>query len=56
MYAKNAVLFHRPMMRIAESSMPALAAAVTAPILKLNVCMGDQLPPMPLAHDVQTYF
>ena len=35
MYAKNAVLFHRPMMRIAESSMPALTAAVATPILKL---------------------
>ena len=35
MYAKNAELFHRPRVRIVESSIPALAAVVAAPIRKL---------------------
>ncbi len=35
MYTRKAELFHLPTVRIVESSMPALAAVVAAPILKL---------------------
>ena len=35
MYVRKAALFHRPRIRIVESSIPALAAAVAAPIRKL---------------------
>ena len=35
MYAKNAELFHRPILCIMESSTPALAAAVPVPMRKL---------------------
>lgn len=35
MYDRNVALFHRPSARITESSIPAFAVAVAAPILKL---------------------
>ena len=35
MYAKNAALLHLPIIRMVESSMPAFAAVVTAPMRKL---------------------
>ena len=35
MYNRNALLFHLPRVRIVESSSPALAAAVAAPMRKL---------------------
>ena len=34
-YARNAALFHRPIIRIVESSIPAFAAVVATPFLKL---------------------
>ena len=35
MYVRNAALFHRPSARMVESSRPAFAAAVAAPMRKL---------------------
>ena len=36
MYNRNALLFHLPRVRMVESSSPALAAAVAAPIIQLS--------------------